>query len=81
MFERRKGPRISAHQRGVIKFGPRGQELPCTVNDLTGRGAGLSVASTFGLPQVFRLAIDGEAGSRYCRVIWTELKKLGVLFE
>jgi hypothetical protein len=33
------------------------------VEDLTITGAGLHVPSTFGLPRVFRLTIDGEVGS------------------
>jgi hypothetical protein len=81
MIERRREGRVFIYKRGVIKFGSAGTELPCTVNDLTPRGAGLSVGSTFGLPQVFQLAIDGEAGTRHCRVIWTDGKKLGVSFE
>jgi PilZ domain len=81
MLERRRDARVSTHRRGVLKFGPYGQEISCTVNDLTSRGAGLSVGSVFGLPQVFRLSIDGETESRFCRVIWTDGKRLGVSFE
>jgi PilZ domain-containing protein len=81
MFERRRDSRGPTHTRGVIKFGPAGQQLPCSVDDLTIRGAGLRVGSTFGLPRVFQLAIDGEAGTRFCKVIWSDGKKLGVSFE
>jgi PilZ domain len=81
MFERRRDPRVSVRTRGVINFGAAGTELPCTVNDLTPRGAGLSVGSTFGLPQIFRLTIDGENRARYCRVVWMDGKKIGVSFE
>jgi PilZ domain len=81
MFDRRKEPRVSVRTRGVINFGATGTELPCTVNDLTPRGAGLSVGTTFGLPQIFRLTIDGETRSRHCRVVWMDGKRLGVLFE
>jgi hypothetical protein len=79
--ERRQDPRIPAHRRGVIKFGPAGQELSCTVEDLTATGAGLLVPSTFGLPRVFRLTIDGEVGSKHCRLVWTDGKRVGVSFE
>jgi hypothetical protein len=79
MSERRQDPRVTTSKRGLIKFGAA--EIVCSVNDLTPRGAGLSVVSTFGLPRVFQLAIDGEAGPRHCRVIWTDGKKLGVSFE
>jgi hypothetical protein len=79
MLERRQEPRISTSKRGVIKFGAA--EQVCSVNDLTPRGAGLSVFSSFGVPRIFLLAIDGEAAARHCRVVWTDGKKLGVSFE
>jgi hypothetical protein len=79
--ERRQDTRVSTHRRGVIKFGPAGQELSCTVEDQTATGAGLHVASTFGLPRVFQLTIDGEIGSKHCRVVWTDGKRVGVSFE
>ncbi len=81
LSERRQDARISAHRRGIIKFGPAGQELSCTVEDLTVTGAGLHVASTFGLPRVFRLTIDDEVGSKHCRVVWMDGKRVGVSFE
>lgn len=81
MSERRQKDRISNSKRGLIKFGAAGTGLVCSVSDLTPRGAGLSVGTSFGLPRAFQLAIDGETGIRYCKVIWTEGKKLGVSFE
>jgi len=81
MLERRQESRISVFKRGVIKFGAAGTESICSVHDLTPRGAGLSVISSFGVPRVFQLAIDGEAATRHCKVIWTDGKKLGVSFE
>lgn len=55
--------------------------MPCAIDDLTARGAGLRVRAVFGLPQVFLLTIDGEAMSQHCRVIWSDGKKPGVSFE
>lgn len=81
MLERRRDIRATTNLRGVIKFGAAGQDMPCTVTDLTPRGAGLSLGTTFGVPQVFLLAVDGETGSRHCRVVWANGKKLGVSFE
>ena len=81
MEERRREPRTSTNQRGVIKFGAAGTELACTVHDLTLGGAGLSVGTSFGVPQVFRLTIDGQPNTRHCRVVWREGKRLGVSFE
>lgn len=80
--ERRREARSAAPQkRGIIKFGPSGLDLPCTIHNLTSDGAGLSVGRTFGLPRLFRLAIEGERGDRYCRLIWTNGNRLGVLFQ
>jgi hypothetical protein len=81
MSDRRKDDRASTNTRGVIKFGPAGQEMPCAIDDLTTAGAGLRVGTTFGLPRVFRLTIDGDVMTRHCRVIWSDGKKLGVSFE
>jgi hypothetical protein len=81
VHDRRRELRVITYKRGVIKFGASGTEVTCRVVDQTAGGAGLSVASTFGLPQVFRLAIDGESATRHCRVVWTDNKKLGVSFE
>ncbi|HTT47562.1 MAG TPA: hypothetical protein VMG39_06100 [Pseudolabrys sp.] len=81
MFERRLDRRVSTSKRALIKFGAAGTEIVCSVNDLTPRGAGLSVISSFGVPRVFQLAIDGEAATRHCKVIWTDGRKLGVAFE
>jgi hypothetical protein len=81
MTDRRHDDRIPTHRRGVIKFGPAGQELACTVDDLTMVGAGLHVATTFGLPKVFRLTVDGETETRHCRVVWTDGKRIGVSFD
>jgi hypothetical protein len=44
-------------------------------------GAGLHVATTFGLPKVFRLTVDGETQTRHCRVVWTDGKRVGVSFD
>lgn len=51
------------------------------MHDLTPCGAGLSVGSVFGVPRTFSLTIDGDTGSRFCRVVWCEGKRLGVAFE
>jgi hypothetical protein len=81
MIERRLDRRFATSKRALIKFGAAGTEIVCSVNDLTPRGAGLSVISSFGVPQVFQLAIDGEAAARHCKVIWTDGRRLGVSFE
>jgi len=80
--ERRREVRRSTQNRcGIIKFGLKGTEHPCTILDLTSQGAGLSVGSTLDLPQSFWLTLDGEHRGRYCKVMWVDGKRLGVMFE
>jgi hypothetical protein len=81
MHDRRREFRTSVNKVGTIKFGPSKYQLPCTVIDLTPRGAGLIVASAFGVPKVFQLTVNGETGAKHCQVIWSEGRKLGVSFE
>ena len=80
-LERRSEVRKPVRVPGMIKYGPIGTKIPCTVHDLTQQGAGLSVATTFGLPDVFELAIDGFFSSRNCRVVRTDSKMVGVSFK
>lgn len=80
-LERRREPRVTTNRRGVINSAMRGQGLPCTIHNLTRSGAGLSVGSTFGIPRTFTLSIDGEPLARFCRVVWSEGRMLGVAFE
>ena len=80
--ERRRAVRKPAqHKRGIIKFGPSGQEIPCAVHDLTSEGAGLTVTHSFGLPEFFQLSIENERQERYCRLIWVDGKRIGVKFQ
>ena len=81
MKDRRGEPRVPLNEVGSIKYGVTGHEMPCTVIDLTPRGAGLIVASAFGVPKVFQLTINGKTETRHCRVIWAQGSKLGVAFE
>jgi PilZ domain-containing protein len=80
MENHRKHTREHVNLRGTIRFGAANHEVPCTVTDLTPYGAGLSLGTTFGVPQIFRLAIDDDTKIRHCRVIWANDKKLGVSF-
>lgn len=81
MIERRRDSRQSTNIRGLARYGASRHEKPCTVSDLSARGAGLSFASTFGIPRTFQLLVDGESQARHCRVIWSEGSRLGVQFE
>ena len=81
MHDQRTETRVPQNKTGVIRFGAAGHELPCVVIDLTPRGAGITLGSAFGVPQVFQLKINGETEVRHCRVSWTQGSRLGVSFE
>ena len=77
----RREDRVPQNKIGVIKFGAAGYQRPCAVVDLTSHGAGITIASAFGVPNVFQLTINGEKEARQCRIIWAQGRTLGVTFE
>jgi hypothetical protein len=59
----------------------RSPVISCTVQNITGGGACLKLANTFGLPETFDLTFEHGRTRRSCRVIWRTSDKLGVMFE
>jgi hypothetical protein len=55
--------------------------IHCTVQDVTGAGACLKLATTDGLPSTFELTFEHGRTRRFCRVVWHGKDKLGVSFE
>ena len=55
--------------------------IHCTVQNITGAGACLKLANTFGVPETFDLTFEHGRTRRQCRVIWRTNDKLGVTFE
>ena len=81
MDERRAFPRPTELRNAKIILGHRSPIVSCTIKDLTGHGARLSVASTYGLPETFELTFEHGRDRRVCRVIWRTHDKLGVSFD
>jgi hypothetical protein len=81
MHDARKETRVPQNKTGIIRFGATGHELSCIVTDLTPHGAGITLGSAFGIPQVFQLTVNGETEARHCRVSWAQGSKLGVSFD
>ena len=81
MQDGRREERVPQNKTGVIRFGAAGYQRPCAVVDLTSHGAGITIASAFGIPNVFQLTIEGEKETKQCRVIWSQGKTLGASFE
>jgi len=59
----------------------RSPVIHCTVQDITGGGACLKLAHTFGVPETFDLTFEAGRTRRACRVIWRTNDMLGVAFE
>jgi hypothetical protein len=81
-LEKRKHVRTPGNNTAAIIYA--GRDLPpimCTVADISDGGAGLTVASTNGVPDVFELEIKGEQARRSCKVAWkSHPHRLGVSF-
>lgn len=79
--ERRERQRTRVLRNAKIIV-PRGSSMiHCTVQDITGGGACLRVASTSGMPVTFELTFEHGRTRRFCRVIWHTRDRLGVAFE
>ncbi|MDR3422437.1 MAG: PilZ domain-containing protein [Xanthobacteraceae bacterium] len=59
----------------------RSPVISCTVQNITGGGACLKLANTFGVPETFDLTFEHGRTRRSCRVVWRTADKLGVKFE
>lgn len=60
---------------------PRRSLVSCTVQNITGGGACLKLANTFGVPDSFDLTFEHGRTRRACRVVWRTDDQLGVKFE
>jgi len=54
--------------------------IHCTVQNITGAGACLKLANTFGVPETFDLTFEHGRTRRSCRVVWRTGDMLGVSF-
>jgi hypothetical protein len=77
----RRLSRSRTQQPAMIIVASNLPPIMCTIIDISGAGAGLWVASTFGIPDNFDLLIEGDSMKRACRVIWKETHKFGVQFR
>jgi len=59
----------------------RSPVIHCTVQNITGAGACLKMANTFGVPTTFELTFEHGRTRRACRVVWRTDDMLGVTFE
>src|SRR6185295_4618813 len=55
--------------------------IDCVVRRISDDGATVEVENSLGIPELFHLAIAGEANSRPCKRVWQSDKQLGLAFE
>lgn len=79
MEDKRRLRRRGAVKAGLIAFGEK--TLSCTVRNLNGSGAILTVASEVAVPKEFTLAFSPGAVRRECRIVWIKEKRIGVAFH
>jgi hypothetical protein len=76
--------RVRRNAKIIVNSRPslgRSSVIHCTLQDLTSRGAQISLASTFRLPDTFELTFEHGRSRRPCRVVWRTANRLGVAFE
>jgi hypothetical protein len=78
----RKHVRTSGNSKAaVICVADDRGPIMCTVADISDGGAGLTVVSLAGIPELFELEIKGETLRRSCKVVWKKgPNRLGVSF-
>jgi hypothetical protein len=74
---RQPPPRRRMLKSGKILLGK--DVVPCTVRDISDRGACLRVQTTAGIPAVFDFVLTGEP-ARTCKTIWRDDTQIGVMF-
>jgi hypothetical protein len=79
-IERRALKRTRVSRNAKIIVPRRSPVIFCTVENITGGGACLKLAATFGVPETFDLTFEHGRTRRLCRVVWRTNNKLGVAF-
>jgi len=78
-IEKRAAPRHKVLKGATIAFD--GSGVSCTVRNLSSKGAALDLASSISLPQSFMLVIEADQFIRRCHPVWSNDKRIGVVFD
>ena len=79
MIEQRRSQRFRVLKGATIAF--NGNDVACTVRNISDGGAALDFASTLNVPPSFTLVIASSQLARRCRPVWATEKRVGVAFE
>jgi hypothetical protein len=78
MNERRAIPRHKVFKAGSIEFDGTG--IDCTVHNLSQIGAGIEVASPFGIPHEVTLNIPTQHVRQHGYIVWRKENRMGITF-
>jgi hypothetical protein len=78
MDKRQPPPRRRLLKSGKILLGKH--PVPCTIRNMTERGACLQVQTTAGIPAIFDFLRAGEPATRTCKIVWRDDTRIGVMF-
>ena len=81
LIDRRSIARTLTVRSARLSFGEEADVHPCTVRDITSRGAGIYAPGLKVVPLHFTLSFDNFRTVRTCRLIWRHRDLLGVAFE
>jgi PilZ domain len=79
-FERRVLPRRRVLKGGTITSKRLNFSTPCTIRNLSTKGACLTSVNATYVPLEFELTLD-DGTVRPCRIIWRHSDRLGVSFQ
>ncbi len=79
MSEHRIATRHRILKAGTIEFS--GVAVPCTVRNISERGAALEINSPLWFPDRFTLVIPSDALRKPCHIVWRREKRFGVAFD
>ena len=74
---RQSAPRRRMLKAGKILFGKH--PIPCTIRNISEKGACLAFQTTAGIPATFDILVAGEP-ARTCKTIWRDETQIGVVF-
>ena len=78
-IEKRTAQRHRVLKGGKIAFD--GNDVECTVRNLSSKGAALELTSSVELPPSFMLVIEADQFVRRCHPVWSSNKRIGVAFD
>ncbi|WP_409363678.1 PilZ domain-containing protein [Bradyrhizobium canariense] len=79
MENQRISPRRRIFKAGQIVFGS--SAIECSVRDISGHGARITVQSPLWFPETFVLSVPSEGIAKHCHIAWKRGGQIGIAFD